>query len=46
MFVTAALRDRFEAGPLVYAAAGMTAIAIIGGFLLIALGWRADKQPL
>ena len=46
LFVTGALRDRFESGLLVYASAGVTAIVFIGGFLLIALGWRADKEPL
>ena len=46
IFVTASLRDRFEPGALVYASVAVTALAFVGGFVLIALGWRADKGPL
>ena len=44
MFVTAALFNRFELGALSLASLGLTALAFVGGFLLIALGWRADKD--
>jgi hypothetical protein len=44
MFVTAALFDRFEVGALSLASFGLTLLAFVGGFLLIALGWRADKD--
>jgi len=44
MFVTAALFDRFEVGALSLASLGLTALAFFGGFLLIALGWRADRD--
>lgn len=44
MLVTGALLDNLEPGPVVYAVMGATALAYIVGFLLIALGWRADKE--
>jgi Putative prokaryotic signal transducing protein len=44
MFVTGGLFDRFEAGALSLASLGLTALAFVGGFLLIALGWRADED--
>jgi len=44
MFVTAALFDRFDVGPLPLTSLGVAAVAFCGGFLLIALGWRADKD--
>lgn len=44
-FVTAALRDRFEPGPVIYAAIAVTGLAYFVGFLLIALGWKADQAP-
>lgn len=46
VFVTAELSDRVEPGPLIYGAAGLTALAFMAGFALVALGWRADKQAL
>jgi Putative prokaryotic signal transducing protein len=46
IFVTASVRNRFEPGALVYASVAVTALAFIAGFVLIALGWRADKGPL
>ncbi|HXO84793.1 MAG TPA: DUF2007 domain-containing protein, partial [Gemmatimonadales bacterium] len=44
MLVTGGLFDRFEASALSLASLGLTVLAFVGGFLLIALGWRADKD--
>lgn len=46
VFVTAELADRVEPGPLLYGAVGVTGLAWVAGFVLIALGWRVDKQQL
>lgn len=43
IFVTAALFDRYEPGPVTFAALGLTVLVFVAGFVLIALGWRADK---
>lgn len=43
IFVTAALFDRYEPGPIPFAALGLTTLVFVAGFVLIALGWRADK---
>lgn len=44
MFVTAALRTQLDFGPVTYAAVAVTALAFLAGFLLVGLGWRADKD--
>jgi hypothetical protein len=44
MIVAGALLDTMELGPALYAVMAAPALAYIMGFVLIALGWRADKE--